>query len=134
MPELQHLKKFMKEVDATEVCQTPVITGDPKISWRMTHSAITSPKVRLSRNSPNPYERLSIKLAKLLPPGRMRRIQVIPSIGKPSATGSRGASSRERWCGRQVYTFVGAGTRTKTRPEPNSCKEIKVMKRREFVS
>src|SRR5437667_12446505 len=91
MPELQHLKKFMKEVDATEVCQTPVITGDPKISWRMTHSAITSPKVRLSRNSPNPYERLSIKLAKLLPPGRMRRIQGIWRLGHGLGAGVRAA-------------------------------------------
>src|SRR5260370_21510836 len=76
MPELQHLQEIMKEVDAAEVRQTPVITGDPKISGRMTHSAITSPKVRLSRNSPNPSEPLSIRLAKPLPPSRMRRIQV----------------------------------------------------------
>jgi len=29
---LQQLKKFVEEVDATEVRQTPVITGDSKIS------------------------------------------------------------------------------------------------------
>ncbi len=36
--QLQPLKKFVEEVDATEVRQTPMITGDSKISWRPTHS------------------------------------------------------------------------------------------------
>src|SRR5258708_28504717 len=49
----------------------------------------------------------------------------MPSLGQPSAAGRQGASSRERWHGSQVYTFVGAGIRTKTCSEPNSCEEIK---------
>ncbi len=48
--ELQHLQKFTKEVDATEVRETPVITGEPQISRRMARFGITSPKVMLSRN------------------------------------------------------------------------------------
>jgi hypothetical protein len=44
MTKLQHLKKFVEEADAAEVRQTPMITGDLKISGRMSHSAITSPK------------------------------------------------------------------------------------------
>jgi len=35
--QLQQLKKFVEEVDATEVCQTPMITGDSNISWRSAH-------------------------------------------------------------------------------------------------
>lgn len=31
--EMQHLKKFVEEVCAAKMRQTPVITGDQKISW-----------------------------------------------------------------------------------------------------
>jgi hypothetical protein len=44
---LQHLQKFVEEVDATEVRETLVITGEPQISRRMAHFGITSPKVAL---------------------------------------------------------------------------------------
>jgi hypothetical protein len=74
--ELQHLQKFTKEVDATEVRETPVITGDPQISRRMAHSGITSPKVMLSRNREKPPNALSIKRCDQIPHLGMRRIQV----------------------------------------------------------
>jgi hypothetical protein len=35
--QLQQLKKFVKEVNATEVRQTPMIKGDSKISRRPAH-------------------------------------------------------------------------------------------------
>jgi hypothetical protein len=35
--QLQHLKKFVEKTDAAEVRQTPMITGDSKISWQSAH-------------------------------------------------------------------------------------------------
>jgi len=73
----QLVKSAEQQVDATEVCQAPVISGNLKIFGRMAHCAITSLKVRLSRNPPNPSQPPSMELAKPLPRSQMRRLQVI---------------------------------------------------------
>jgi len=50
---MQHLKKFMKEQDTSKVRQTFIVTGDPKIPRRASHSALTSLRVGLARNTQN---------------------------------------------------------------------------------
>src|SRR5258708_5043328 len=52
---LQHLKKFVKEVGTTEVCQTPMIKGDSEVSRCSTHSVpyLTKGDVRVRLPKPH---------------------------------------------------------------------------------
>jgi len=76
---LQQSMKLGEDVGVAELRRTRMITGDSDISGRWTHSAINSPKVRLSRKPPRCAEPASARAANALAAVEMRRIQVTGS-------------------------------------------------------
>jgi len=80
--ELQHSQEFTEEVDAAEMRETLVITGEPQISRRMAPFGITSPKVMLSRNIRNVPNTLSIQHRDQISHPGMRRIQEKETAGR----------------------------------------------------
>src|SRR5271157_2996777 len=69
--------KLVGEVCVAEVHGTRMITGDSEIPWRSAHSAITSPKVRLSRKPVQCAKPASAGPTNAFAGVEMRRIWVI---------------------------------------------------------
>src|SRR5437016_1650030 len=89
-----------------------MITGESKISGRTAHPTFTSPKVRLTWNSPKCSRPASAGLAEPFRAPRMRRIQVYGNVllGSPETSVYKGiAFFQDRGSAAHTHSWQGGG-------------------------